>query len=114
MTTIINPWHNQRSAYSPAQFVYRGNALFTHRDVEVFRNDAGSYDYAIGGMAITQRHGFRKEVAPLVIDGILDGKDLEQHHWVCDRVAAHLRSLGFTPFSYSDASREEAMAYTRL
>lgn len=102
MTTITNPWHNPRSAYSPVQFVYRDKPLFTHRGVEVYKNDAGSWDYVVGGMAITQRAGFNKDRAPLVIDEILDGKDTGQFHWVCDTVAAHLRKLGFTPVGYAD------------
>ncbi len=106
---VTNPWYNPRSAYSTPQFKYTGPALLTHRGVSVYRNPSGSYDYVIGGMTITQRHGLTKSVAPLVIDGILDGKDLNQHHWVCDVVATHLRGLGFTPFSYSDASKEDAL-----
>jgi hypothetical protein len=99
----INPFHNPTSAYSHREFTYDGKCLFEHRGVQVFKNPAGSWDYVIAGMTITQRAGFSKDhaVRRQLIDDILDGTGFEARS---EPVCVHLRKLGFTPISYADLS----------
>lgn len=91
---VRNPWYNPQSSYSRRVFCYSGKCLFSHRGVSVYRNVAGSWDYVIGGCAITQRAGFDRTKAAAIIDGLLDGTE---ERYVAQAVHDHLVSLGFRP-----------------
>jgi hypothetical protein len=76
MTIIaINPWHHNERGECDETFSYDGKCLLDYRGVSVYKNVAGSWDYIFDGMTITQRAGFSPEVAPLIINFILDGKE---------------------------------------
>lgn len=95
--TATNPWFRPNNPYSVRQFNYPGRCLFTYRGVEVYKNPAGSWDYILDGVAITQRAGFSADKAPAIIDAILDG---DEYTYCADAVCEHLRAHGFQPQAY--------------
>lgn len=97
MKSATNLFHNPQSAYSSKVLNYDGRCLFNHRDVEVFKNPRGSWDYIFAGAVITQRAGFSAARAKELIDDILDGREYRS-----DAVADHLEAHGFTVLRYSE------------
>ena len=77
------------------------NELYSHRGVSVYKVFDKHYDFVIGGACITQRAGAKDRKK--VIDGILDGQEP-----VSDVVAAHLKTLGFSPLTYDEAEQRES------
>lgn len=104
MKISTNLWYRADSPYSKRHYNYAGACLFTYRGVEVFQNDAGSWDYVIANATIAQRAGFSAKTARVVIDELLDGK-----HPCADAVASHLKSCGFTPLTYSQYGEKVAL-----
>lgn len=97
MITTVNPFHNPQIAYSRPSFLYDGKALFTHRDVYVYKNPAGSWDHVFAGMTIAQLAGFLRETVAAFIDDVLDGRQPRN-----ETICAHLRAHGHSPKSYAE------------
>lgn len=101
--TARNLWHKPSAdqSISPAEFVYTEPPLYHYRDVFVFWNYRGSYDYVFKGAVITQRAGFRptlegasaKEIAREIIDELLD--DVDTSDRVSGVVREHIRQQVF-------------------
>jgi hypothetical protein len=96
---VINPWRTKESLHMREFFEYTGKPVFSFRGVDVY-NNYSSWDYVIGGFAITQRAGFHKESAPKIISDILDGLKP-----VAEGVATRLAAIGFTPMSYDQYNK---------
>jgi hypothetical protein len=94
--TTINPFHNPQSAYSRREFKYDGHALFTHRGVSVYKNNADSWDYVFEGVTVCQRAGFNKARAVEIVDAMFSGDSCHS-----EPVCAHLRAHGHNPMSYA-------------
>lgn len=101
MTNIKNPWHHKDTPHSKPFFEYPDSPVFSYRGVDVFQSYSSSFDYVLGDTAITQRAGFNKDVAPSIIDDLLDGR-----RPVCDEVAKHIKSQGFNPLTYDQYMTE--------
>lgn len=85
--TYINPWYRPGHGSGPT-LTYKRPPLLIYRGVEVFKNPAGLWDYALDGMVITQRAGFERDRACAIIDGLLALED----PLMCEAVRAHIEA----------------------
>jgi hypothetical protein len=68
--TVRNLWHEPREGEAPRFYTYPAKCYFEHRDVRVYKNPAGSFDFVLGDATIMQRGGYK--TAREVINECLD------------------------------------------
>lgn len=100
MSSFRNPWFRKDGPYSRPTYEIEGAPIFEYRGVSVFQRSQ-SWLYVLGDTAITERAGFRKEAAPAIIDGLLDGGEPS-----ADEVAQHLRANGHKALTYGEYNVE--------
>jgi hypothetical protein len=97
MNIYRNPWAKTLNVPKPEFYKNDAPVVFEYRSVKVYRLFARGFDYVLAGCCITQRAGFKPDLARGVIDHILSGKQP-----VDDEVAEHLRTNGFPAMTYSE------------
>lgn len=90
-----NPWHEETLARRPEFYENNAPQVFEYRGVKVFKLNDRHFDYVLAGTCITQRAGFDKDKAGLVIDGLLDGEQP-----TCKPVADHISLSGGKGYTY--------------
>lgn len=90
-----NPWHDELNVRKPPFYENDAPMVAEYRGVKIFKLFNRGYDFVLAGCCITQRAGITEHRK--VIDEILAGKIPQS-----DKVAEHMRSLGFPAMTYSE------------
>lgn len=98
--SVKNPWFRKDGPYSRPMYELDGAPVFEYRGVSVYKRSQG-WLYVLGDTAITERAGFSKELAPEIIDEMLDGLTPAS-----DNVVLHLRRNGHKALSYDEYNAE--------
>lgn len=100
MNKYKNMWADDCMIKRPEYYENNAPLVGSYRGVDVFKTHERGFDYVIGGACVTQRAGFDKKSFHSVVDGLLDG---DGENLCSEKVAKHLRNLGFTPMTYDEA-----------
>jgi hypothetical protein len=90
-----NPWHATLNVKKPQFYENDAPCVAEYRGVRIYALWPNFFDFVLDSCCITQRAGITEHRK--VIDEMLSGESC-----VCDEVAAHLRSLGHSPMTYSE------------